>query len=81
MIFSLLKARIDDPVDLVIDINPAKQGRYLAGTGLQVMSPEVALHGLAKGSTIYVMNSNYMEEIKQMTNNEYTYIGVDNERV
>ncbi len=79
VIFALLKARMNDPVDIVIDINPAKQGKYLAGTGLQVMSPEMGLRGLSKGSVIYVMNSNYIEEIKQMTNNEYNYVSFDNE--
>jgi len=62
---------------MVIDINPAKQGRYLPGTGLEVISPERAMSQLATGSTIYVMNSNYLEEIKQLSQNAYNYIGVD----
>ena len=33
-----------------IDINPAKQGKYLAATGLRVMGPAEGLAGLPKGS-------------------------------
>lgn len=66
VIFSLLRERAGQPVDRVIDINPAKQGRYLPATGLRVMSPEEGLAGLPKGSTIYVMNPNYLDEIRTM---------------
>jgi hypothetical protein len=51
--------------DCAIDINPAKQGRYLAGSGLAVLSPELAaLRGLR---TIFVMNPNYLDEISRQT--------------
>ena len=60
-----------------MDINPFKQGRYIAGTGLCVMSPEQGMALLQKGSTIYVMNSNYLAEIKKMSNNVYNYVSVD----
>jgi hypothetical protein len=43
VIFSLLKARAGERIDTVIDINPAKQGKYLPGTGLLVRSPAQAL--------------------------------------
>jgi hypothetical protein len=79
VIFTLLKARAGYAVDVVIDINPAKQGRYLAATGIQVLSPEQALPQLPPGSTLFVMNSNYLDEIKRMSNNAYTYIGIDDE--
>ena len=77
MIFSLLRERAGQPVDIVIDINPAKQGKYLPATGLLVQSPEIALTGLPKGATIYVMNSNYLEEIQDMTGRIFNYIGID----
>lgn len=77
VIFSLLRERAGHPVSIVIDVNPAKQGKYLPGTGLRVESPEGALKKLPTGSTIYVMNSNYLEEIKTMSNNAYQYVGVD----
>jgi C-methyltransferase-like protein len=75
----LLKARAGQPVDTVIDINPSKQGRFLPATGLVVKSPEKALGELPEGSTIFVMNSNYLEEIKQMSGNQFHCIGVDHE--
>lgn len=74
VIFSLLRERMGMPINVVIDINPAKRGRYLPGTGLQVQSPDEALQKLAPGSPIYVMNSNYLEEIKSMSNHRYNYI-------
>lgn len=79
VIFALLKARAGQAISIVIDINPAKQGKYLPATGLLVQSPSEALANLPKGSTIYVMNSNYLEEIKEMSNNAYKYIEVDHE--
>ena len=79
VIFALLKSRTGQPISTVIDINPAKQGKYLPLTGLLVQSPSDALATLPKGSTIYVMNSNYLQEIKQMSNNEYKYIEIDQE--
>ncbi len=79
VIFALFKEKAGQPVNIVIDINPAKQGRYLPATGLKVYSPDEALKLLPKGSTIYVMNSNYLNEIKQMSNNQFNYIEVDHE--
>ena len=65
----------------MIDVNPAKQGQFLPGTGLEVRSPTDALPRLPPGATIFVMNSNYLSEIKQMSNNAYQYIGVDHDGV
>ena len=79
VIFALLKARAGLPVTTVIDINEAKQGKFLPSTGLVVQSPMQALNGIARGSTIFVMNSNYLEEIRRMTSNAYNYIGIDHE--
>lgn len=79
VIFALLKARAGQSVSTVVDINPAKQGKYLPATGLLVHSPAEALVTLPKESTIYVMNSNYSEEIKKMSNNTFNYIEIDHE--
>jgi len=79
VIFALLKARMGAPVTCIIDINPAKQGKYLPMTGLRVQSPEEALSSLPNGATIFVMNSNYLQEIKQMSGNAFNYIGIDHE--
>ena len=79
VIFSIMKERVGQPVKMVIDINPAKQGKFLPLTGLQVQSPESALSEILPGSTIYVMNSNYLDEIKTISNNKYNYLTIDNE--
>lgn len=79
VIFALLKERAGCAVETVIDINPTKQGKFLPGTGLPVKSPEQGLAVLRSGSTIYVMNSNYLEEIKKMSGNAFNYIGIDHE--
>lgn len=79
VIFSLLKARVNQPVSTVIDINPAKQGKYLPATGLLVQSPAKVLGMLPQKSTIFIMNSNYSDEIKTMSNNNFNYIEVDHE--
>jgi hypothetical protein len=79
VIFSLLCERSGRRVGSVIDINPAKQGKFLPTTGLLVQSPEDALPSIALGSTIYVMNSNYLEEIKFISRNLYKYRTIDYE--
>jgi hypothetical protein len=63
--------------EAAIDINPGKQGRYLASTGLAVASPEAAIALLPPGSDIYVMNSNYLPEISSMGGDQFRYIPVD----
>ena len=78
VVFSLLEQRRNRNIAFAVDINPVKQGKYLPVTGLEVLSPEDCKKVLPAGSVIYVMNSNYLPEIRGMTNNEYTYVSVDN---
>ncbi len=77
VIFALLKARQGQPVRTVLDLNPAKQRKYLPVTGLLVEAPEAGLARLPKGATIYVMNSNYLDEIKETAGSGFTYVCVD----
>jgi hypothetical protein len=77
VIFSLIRKRAGLPVDILIDVNPAKQGKFLPATGLKVSSPERALSELSSDALICVMNSNYLDEIKTMTKNRFHYIGID----
>lgn len=79
VIFSLLCERAARPVDRVIDINPAKQGKHLPATGLKVLSPEEGLAGLAKGSVIHVMNPNYLAEIAEMAGPDYLCKGMSHD--
>ena len=49
----------------VIDINPKKQHRYVGGTGHYIIKPgELAEKGI---KNIIVMNSNYIDEIRAVT--------------
>lgn len=64
-------------LDFAIDINPAKQSMYLAGTGLQVLSPAHGLQRLGAGDDVFVMNSNYLPEIASLGGDRLNYITVD----
>ena len=63
--------------ELAIDINPAKQNRYLAGSGLPVLDAATALAILGKNPDIFVMNSNYLSEIRAMGGPGPNYIAVE----
>ena len=63
----------------VIDINPVKQGRYLAVSGLQVLAPDAAMRRLQPGDNIFVMNSNYLDEIVAQSGKQYHYCKADHE--
>ncbi|NBF01465.1 methyltransferase domain-containing protein [Pseudomonas sp. Fl5BN2] len=77
VIYSLFLQRAGVAVDQVVDINPAKQGRYLPLSGMRVSSPQEAMEALPVGANLFVMNSNYLEEIKRMTDGRYVYHAVD----
>jgi SAM-dependent methyltransferase len=81
VIFALFMERAGASVDVVIDVNPGKHGKYLPGTGLQVHSPEQALRGLPRGANIYIMNGNYLEEIVASTFNRFNYLTVDHDSI
>lgn len=81
VIFALFMQRAGVDIDFVIDINPAKQGKYLAAVGLKVCSPDEALARIEPGATIFVMNGNYLPEIRQMTRNQFQYLTVDHEDI
>ena len=68
-------------IDRVIDINPAKQGKYLAATGIKVQSPAEAMRWLAPGADVFVMNSNYLHEIQEATKHQFNYLLVEHERI
>lgn len=50
-------------VQYVIDINPAKQNKFIAGTGHPIFSPDILIEKPV--DHILIMNENYTEEIKQ----------------
>ncbi|WP_197515144.1 class I SAM-dependent methyltransferase [Mycobacterium sp. 1245805.9] len=79
VIYSLLRERAGNPVDVLIDINPAKCGKFVPATGLRVLSPEDGMATLPPGSDICVMNSNYRDEIRKMTGDRFNLIGMERE--
>lgn len=77
--FSLYMERAGAQIDQVVDINPAKQNRFLPGTGLLIRAPQDAVESIGCDATIFVMNSNYLEEIRNMTKDQFNYVTVDHE--
>ena len=77
VIFALLMERAGVRIDTVIDINPAKQGRYLAATGLRVQSPDEAMARLPVGADVFVMNSNYRDEIEALTAHRFNCVTIE----
>jgi SAM-dependent methyltransferase len=54
--------RLGSELAAVVDINPNKHGRFLAGSGLEIVSPD-ALRSV-RPDVVLVMNSIYSEEIR-----------------
>jgi SAM-dependent methyltransferase len=79
VIFSLYMRRAGVALDLAIDINPQKQDKFMAATGLPILSPERALPGLAPDSNVIIMNSNYFDEIVARSHNQHHYLKVDDD--
>lgn len=77
VIFALYMQRCGADIEMAIDINPAKQGKFMAGSGLEVVSPQEGIKTLQAGDDVFVMNSNYLEEIVALTSNRFNYIQVD----
>ena len=77
VIFAQQTGREGIVFDAAIDINPAKQGRFLPVSGLEVLSPLAALQRLPGGSLVFVMNSNYFDEIVEQSDNRFQYVKVD----
>lgn len=64
--FALLLTSSEDlTIDCAVDLNTAKQNRFLPISGIQVVSPEAAME---RGvDTIIIMNPNYEDEIRAIT--------------
>lgn len=77
MMFAHYLGRHGAPLDFALDISPGKQGGFLAGTGLPVLAPEEGLARMSEGDVIYIMNSNYRDEIVRVGGDRFTYYCVD----
>lgn len=49
-----------------VDIDPAKQGKYMPVSAIPVLSPDAVESLLELDPTILVMNGNYLEEVRRM---------------
>jgi len=58
----LTTLRVEGEIEYVVDINPLKQGTYMAGTGQAIISPEFLVD--YKPDIVIVMNPIYREEIR-----------------
>jgi SAM-dependent methyltransferase len=81
VIFSILMQRNDITLDFAVDINPAKQQKFLPVSGLAINSPEESQKLINKDAVIFVMNSNYLAEVKNTTNNQFNYVVIDNDKL
>jgi SAM-dependent methyltransferase len=55
---------IQDEIEYVVDINPRKQGMYVAGTGQRIVAPEFLRR--YRPEMVIVMNPIYKTEIRQL---------------
>jgi cyclopropane fatty-acyl-phospholipid synthase-like methyltransferase len=58
----LVTLGVGDDVEAAVDINPFKQGMYLAGTGHEVRAPEELV--AAPPDLVVVMNAIYLDEVR-----------------
>ncbi|GAK58826.1 C-methyltransferase [Candidatus Vecturithrix granuli] len=59
----LTKLNISDEIEYVVDINPYRQGTYMAGTGQRIVAPEfLQVH---RPDVVIIMNPIYRREIQQ----------------
>jgi len=77
VIFSLLLQRAGFSVAGVVDLNSRKQGKFLPVSGVKVFSPKQALDNFPAGAKMFVMNSNYYEEISKMSENKFKLEKID----
>lgn len=74
-----LKQKYAMEFDFAIDINPAKQNKFLPGSALEILGYSAARERLKDDAVIFIMNSNYSAEIREITAGAFTYIEVDND--
>ena len=77
VIFAVYMQRAGVTIDCVIDINPAKQNKFMAASGLRISSPAEGMRTMRAGDNLFVVNSNYLQEIIALSNNQFNYVQVD----
>ncbi|RYE43229.1 MAG: methyltransferase domain-containing protein [Hyphomicrobiales bacterium] len=81
VIFAHHLAQADVGFDMAIDINPVKQGRFMAGVGIPIVAPAAALERLSQGALVFVMNSNYFDEIAAQARGRFRLAKVDQDEL
>jgi len=71
----LTTAGLENEVEVVVDINPPKQGKFLPATGHPVISPQQLL--VYGPGVVVVMNSIYLDEVQQQLDE----LGIDAELI
>ena len=59
----LSSLNVNDAIEYVVDINPYRQGKFMAGTGQRIVSPEFLQE--YKPDVAIAMNPVYKSEIRQ----------------
>ena len=59
----LNKLKIYNEIGFIVDINPHRQGTFMAGTGQEIVAPEFLQE--YKPDSVIVMNAIYCDEIKK----------------
>ncbi|NJK36443.1 MAG: methyltransferase domain-containing protein [Oscillatoriales cyanobacterium RM2_1_1] len=62
--FLKVESSVQSPIEYVVDINPRKQGMYVAGTGQKIVSPEFLQE--YQPDIVIIMNPIYKDEIQKM---------------
>ncbi len=79
-----LNRKFNIKIDYFVDINPARTGKFIAlvnhykNKNLGVITAKTLLKEIKKNEAlVIVMNSGYLDEIKEMSENRYEYITLD----
>ncbi|MCK4729496.1 MAG: hypothetical protein KAT27_11265, partial [Desulfobacterales bacterium] len=59
--------KVQDQIEYIVDISPAKQGMHVSGTGQKIVPPEFLRK--YRPDTIIVMNPIYIKEIQSLAKN------------
>jgi C-methyltransferase C-terminal domain len=61
-------------ISCVVDLNPAKQGRFLSVTGHPIVSPsELQTRAVA---SVILLNQNYLSEVRQLLAHDHADVRV-----
>lgn len=76
VVYSLQMIRAGVAIDFLVDIDECKQGRYVPISGLRVEPPSRLFEDTSLSALVLVMNSNYLDEVREMIPTHHYCIGV-----